>query len=307
MTQPAVTKFKALIYQWISKRFMAGCSNYNSLQVRRNSRSKEQARSMFAKHKVPHAQGQIFINPFTAAKFAKQHGFPLVIKPNVSGFSRGSHFPITNSKELWKAALMVKVWWPSSVVEQYLDGANYRVLATQDKIVSIIRRYPPFIDGNGEDTIGDLIDAENAIRLEMDLHPTIYPLKKSPAVRGYLSKQKLSFDSVPSKGARIYLFNRVALAPGGIVETIDQSTVPAINKALFCDVVKQFDASLFGIDVILEHGIDQDYTKQKCIFLEVNSRPYTRMHEKPRYGDVDDLQPFYDHMDGLAVSDTNTF
>lgn len=307
MNLPVVTKIKTLIYKWISKRYMAGCSNYNSLQVRRNSRSKEQARAMFAKHQVPHAQGQIFINPFTAARFAKQHGYPLVIKPNVSGFSRGSHFPIKNSKELWKAALMVKVWWPSSVIEQYLEGANYRVLATQDQIVSIIRRYPPFIDGNGNDSIGNLIDAENVTRKAMNLHPTIYPIKKSPGVRSYLAKQKLSFDSVPENGERVYLFNRVALAPGGIVETIDQSTVPDINKALFCDVVKQFDASLFGIDVILEHGIEQDYTTQKCIFLEVNSRPYTRMHEKPRYGEVDDLQPFYAHMDSLIVSDTNTF
>jgi len=286
---------------------MAGCSNYNSLQVRRNSRSKEQARAMFEKHDVPHAIGKIFFNPLTAHKFAKEHGFPLVIKPNVSGFSRGSHFPINNYKELWKAALMVKVWWPSSVVEQYLLGANYRVLATQDKIVSVIRRYPPFVDGNGQDNIGTLIDTENAVRESMQLHPTIYPIKKSPAVAGYLKKQKMSFDAVPNDGERVYLFNRVALAPGGIVETIDQNTIPEINKTLFQNVVKHFDASLFGIDVILEHGIETDYTQQKCIFLEVNSRPYTRMHEKPRFGHVDDLEPFYAHMDSMAVADTNTF
>lgn len=300
-------KLKALIYAWISKKYMDGCSNYNSLAVRRSSRSKEQARAMFAKHNVPHARGEIFINPFKAHRFAREHGFPLCIKPNVSGFSRGSHFPINNYKDLWKAALLVKVWWPASVVEQYLLGANYRVLATQDNIISIIRRYPPFIDGNGQDTISDLIDAENKTRQEMDLHPTIYPIKKSPQVQAYLAEQNLSLDSVPGKDERIYLFNRVALAPGGIVETIDQSTVPDVNKALFKDVVKQFDASLFGIDVIFENGIEQDYSTQQCIFLEVNSRPYTRMHEKPRYGEVDDLQPFYAHMDSLAVTDTNTF
>jgi len=302
-----VIKPRQLIYKWISQRYMAGCSNYNSLAVRKSSRSKEQARAMFAKHEVPHARGQIFINPFKALTFAKEHGFPLCIKPNVSGFSRGSHFPITNNTELWKAALMVKVWWPSSVIEQYLRGANYRVLATQDQIVSIIRRYPPFIDGNGENSIGDLIDSENAIRQQMNLHPTIYPIKKSKDVSKYLARQGLSFDSVPARDERVYLFNRVALAPGGIVETIDKSKVPEINKRLFCSVVKQFDATLFGIDVILEHGIEQDYTTQKCIFLEVNSRPYTRMHEKPRYGEIDDLQPFYDKMNSLVVADTNTF
>jgi len=302
-----VKKIKALIYAWISKKYMAGCSNYNSLAVRRGSRSKAQAREMFAKHDVPHAHGTIFINPFKAQRFAKEHGYPLCIKPNVSGFSRGSHFPINNAKDLWKAALLVKVWWPSSVIEQYLLGANYRVLATQDELVSVIRRYPPFVDGNGEHSISRLIDDENTVREQMKLHPTIYPIKKSPAIKSYLAKQALDFDSVPAENERIYLFNRVALAPGGIVETIDQNTIPEANKALFNSVVKHFGASLFGIDVILEKGIHIDYREQKCIFLEVNSRPYTRMHEKPRFGQLDDLESFYTEMDNKAVADTNTF
>ena len=300
-------KIKALIYAWISKRYMAGCSNYNSLAVRKNSRSKEQARSMFTKHGTPHAKGQIFISPFTAHKFAKKHGFPLCIKPNVSGFSRGSHFPISNTKELWIAALLVKIWWPSSVVEQYLLGSNYRVLATPDEIASVIQRYPPFVDGNGKDDINTLIDDENAVRKEMQLHPTIYPITKNKGVESKLRKDGKTMTSVPADGERVYLFNRVALAPGGVVEIIDQTTVPDVNKQLFMDVVKHFDANLFGIDVIMEDGIEKDYREQRCIFLEVNSRPYTRMHAKPRYGKAEDLSDFYKKMDSLDVADKDTF
>lgn len=286
---------------------MAGCSNYNSLQVRKASRSKRQARNMFAKHDIPHAKGTLFINPWTAHKFAKEHGFPLCIKPNVSGFSRGSHFPIRNYRELWKAALWAKVWWPTSVVEQYLLGANYRVLATPDELVSVIRRYPPFVDGNGKDTIAALIDSENAIRKSMGLFPTIYPIAKSQATIDYLAKQDLSLESVPAAGERIYTFNRVALAPGGIVEIIDQANIPDANKELFLKVIKAFDAKLFGIDVIFEKGIEVDYREQGCIFLEVNSRPYTRMHSVPRYGQAEDLQAFYSEMDSLVVADSDTF
>jgi len=286
---------------------MAGCSNYNSLQVRKASRSKRQAREMFAKHDIPHAKGTLFINPFTAHRFAREHGFPLCIKPNVSGFSRGSHFPINNYKDLWKAALLVKVWWPTSVVEQYVLGANYRVLATDTELVSVIRRYPPFVDGDGHTTISQLIDTENAIRQEMQLHPTIYPMSKSDAVVRYLRKQGLSLDSVPDKGERIYTFNRVALAPGGIVEIIDQKTIPAANRELFLKVIKAFDARLFGIDVIFEEGIEKDYREQGCIFLEVNSRPYTRMHSYPRYGEAEDLSDFYNEMDSLAIADSDIF
>ena len=31
---------KAALYAWISRRYMAGCSNYNTLDVRRGCRSK---------------------------------------------------------------------------------------------------------------------------------------------------------------------------------------------------------------------------------------------------------------------------
>lgn len=298
---------KTLIYRWVSQKYMAGCTNYNSLQVRKASRSKGQARAMFAQHNIPHARGELFLNPFSAHRFARKHGFPLCIKPNVSGFSRGSHFPINNYRELWKAALWVKVWWPTSMVEQYLLGANYRVLATPDSLVSVIRRYPPFVDGNGRDTIAQLIDAENAVRESMGLFPTIHPIEKSAATRAYLEKQGKSLDTIPADGERVFTFNRVALAPGGIVEVIDQTTIPEANRELFLRVIKAFDAQLFGIDVIFEKGIETDYRDQRCIFLEVNSRPYTRMHDFPRYGKAENLEPFYEAMDTLVVADSDTF
>lgn len=300
-------KLKTALYAWISKKFMGGCSNYNSLNTRRGCRSKAQARQIFKNNAVPHAKGLIFGSPWTAHQFAKEHGFPLVIKPNVSGFSRGSHFPITNYTELWKAALMVKIWWPTSVIEQYLLGANYRVLATPTEIVSIIRRYPPFIDGDGSNTVSALIDQENATRESMGLYPTIYPIKKSPDVIRYLKKQQKTLETVPGKNERVHLFNRVALAPGGIVEIIDQSTLPATNAALFKNVVSMFDANLLGIDVIFEEGIETPVDEQASIFLEVNSRPYIKMHQVPRYGEAENLDAFFEHMDSLAIVDTNTF
>ena len=286
---------------------MAGCSNYNTLAVRRSCRSKAQGREKFREHEIPHAKGDIFLSPWSAHKFAKQHGFPLVIKPNVSGFSRGSHFPITNFKELWIAALWVKVWWPTSVIEQYLLGRNYRVLATQSELVSVIRRYPPFVDGNGADTISRLIDSENATREAMGLYPTIYPINKSPQVIAYLEGHGKSLETVPADGERVYLFNRVALAPGGVIETIDRKSVPVENRQLLLKVVKVFDATVLGIDVIFEKGIEYPHTEQRCIFLEVNSRPYMTMHDVPRYGPKEDLSGFYASMDELTVADSDIF
>jgi D-alanine-D-alanine ligase-like ATP-grasp enzyme len=300
-------KLKSLIYAWISEKYMQGCSNYNSVEVRRGCRSKAQGRAIFAANNVPHARGLIFFWPWTARAFAKKHGFPLVIKPNVSGYSRGSYFPINDFKSLYKAIFRAKVWWPTTVVEQFLQGSNYRVLTTNHGLISVIRRYSPFVIGNGKDTISKLIDDENIVRQQMKLHPTIYPIAKSDQVISHLKKQRLSLQSVPADGESIELFHRVALAPGGVVEIIEQSTIADANKALFQNVVSMFGANLLGIDVIFEKGIETDYREQKCIFIEVNSRPYIKMHHHPRYGEVENLEPFMQELDSLYIQDKDIF
>jgi len=300
-------KLKAIIYALISKKFMDGCSNYNSLAVRKSCRSKGQGRAIFAKNNLPHARGMIFIWPWTTHKFTKEHGFPLVIKPNVSGYSRGSYFPINTYGQLYKAIFLAKIWWPTTVIEQFLLGSNYRVLATDHSLVSVIRRYPPFVIGNGKDTISKLIDDENAIRQEMELHPVIYRLKKDESVVKHLSNQNLNLQSVPAEDQHVELFHRVALAPGGIIETIDRDTIPQENKELFYSVVKMFNANVFGIDVIFEKGIEVPHTEQKCIFIEVNSRPYIKMHHYPRYGAKEDFSAGIAELDELHIDDKDVF
>ncbi|BHH84571.1 cyanophycin synthetase [Desulforhopalus sp. 52FAK] len=298
---------KRILYRWIDQNFLGGCSSYNSLDVRKSCRSKLQAREMFAAHDIPHAKGTTFFNPFTAVRFAKEHGFPLVVKPNVSGFSRGSHFPITNYAELWRAMFFARAWWPISVVEQYLEGKNYRVVVVEGKIMSVIQRYPPFVDGDGSSTITSLIDKENEIRKEMKLAPTIHYIEKSPQVISYLKKQGLSLSSVVEEGERVYLFHRVALAPGGVVEIVDKNSLPPENVALFTKVLSLFNANIFGIDAIFDEGIDKSYKEQKCIFLEVNSRPYLKMHDVPRYGEKEDLSADYERLSQLQIDQKDIF
>lgn len=299
--------FKKIIYSWISQRYMNGCSSYNNLEVRKSCRSKEQARTIFNQGNVPHAKGLIFLNPLSAHRFAKQHGFPLVIKPNVSGYSRGSYFPINNFLELWKAIFLAKIWWPTTVVEQYLKGSNYRVVAIKGELMSVIERYPPTVTGDGIHSIGELIDEENEIRKKMQLHPCIYPIQKNEQTINFLKKRNYMLETIPPKDEDVILFYRISLAPGGTVRTIDKNTIPEVNKQLFLDVLDMFDANILGIDVIFEKGIEHSYKEQKCIFLEVNSRPYLKMHDYPRYGEKEDLSPYFAKLNQLDISNADTF
>lgn len=300
-------KFKKVLYSWIDKKFLGGCSSYNSLATRKSCRSKKQAREVFAASDIPHAKGDIFYGPFKAFTFAKKYGFPLCIKPNVSGFSRGSHFPITTNAELLKAVFQAKIWWPSSVVEQYLEGRNYRVVVVEDTIMSVIRRYPPFVTGDGSSTIAELIDRENDLRLKMSLYPVIHPILKNRAVARFIRKKNLTFSSVPAADEMVVLFNRISLAPGGVIETIDKKSVHPDNVVLFVKLIPLFAANILGIDAIFEKGIELSHKEQKVIFLEVNSRPYLKMHDYPRYGEKEDLSSYYARLNSLEVDEKDVF
>lgn len=148
---------------------------------------------------------------------------------------------------------------------------------------------------------------ENKVREEMQLYPVIHPLKENAQSRAFLAKQGLNFNSVPKQGQRVTLFYRISLAPGVVLEVIDKQLLPEVNKLLLKEVLHLFDANILGIDVILEKGIEHDYREQKCIFLEVNSRPYLKMHAYPRYGEPEDLSAYFDELDSLEIKQSDTF
>ena len=262
---------------------------------------------MFDKNNIPYANGDIFYGFVKPFRFVKKYGFPVVVKPNVSGFSRGSHFPITSYWELLKAIIQVKIWWPSSVIEQYLAGRNYRVVVVKDDIMSVIRRYPPFVVGDGHSSIGELIDQENSIRSQMKLGPVIHPIQKNSGISRFLKKKNLSFSSVLSKGENVTLYNRISLAPGGVIETLDNNTMHEQNRVLFLKILPLFHANILGIDAIFEKGIERSYTDQRVIFLEVNSRPYLKMHDYPRYGKKQDLSRFYAGLNQLVIEQKDVY
>lgn len=298
---------KRFLYGWIERRFLAGCSNFNSLATRQSCRSKRLAREMFAEHGIPHARGQVFYGLLTPWRFARQFGFPLVVKPNVGGFSRGSHFPIPSYSQLLWAAVQVKLWWPSSVVEQYLEGGNYRVLVARDRILSVIRRYPPQVVGDGRSTIEELIDRENEVRARMQLYPVISPLARNGRTQRYLARTGKNLKTVPEAGETVRLHHRITLAGGGVVETIDQKTIHPDNLRLFLQIPGLFQANLLGVDAIFAKGIETSCREQEVICLEVNSRPYLKMHDFPRYGEKDDFRSYLQQLATLSVADKDIF
>lgn len=299
---------KKYVYKWLEKWFLDGCSHYNTLEVRRKSRRKSQAREVFKKLGVPHAKGVVYFLPFKPLAFIKKYGFPIVLKPNLGGYSRGSYFPINNYKDFWKAFFLTKIWWPMTVIEQYLEGHNYRVVVTKDGTEIVMERFPAFVIGDGQKTLSQLIDEENTIRSEMKLLPIIHHIEKNKQTAKHIKKYfRYSFESVPKKDQKVTLFHRVALSPGGVLKDVPVNTISQKNKQLFQSILDEFGANIFGIDVIMKDGIEKDYDQQACIFLELNSRPYLKMHNYLRWGKKPNMEALYKKLDAIEIHNKELF
>ncbi|SFV56364.1 Glutamate--cysteine ligase [hydrothermal vent metagenome] len=295
---------KYFIYKIVVKYFLKDCSDYNPLIVRQSCRSKQQARKAFKKLKIPYAKGDIFFNPFKVLSFVRKNGFPVVIKPNIGGFSRGAYFPITNLFQLVKASFAVKKWWFSSVIEEYLEGNNYRIVVVKEDIMTIAKRFPPFVIGDGINTISTLIDIENKKRIEKKLLPILKAIPKNRKIKKYLKQANKTLSFIPKKSEQVFLYNKISLNLGSSIEIISKNTLTKYNKQQLFKILDYFDANILGIDVICQKELDIDFNQQKCIFLEVNSRPYLKMHEYPRYGKKEDLSYYFNN---LKTTNAKTF
>ena len=179
--------------------------------------------------------------------------------------------------------------------------------ANKAELMSVIERFAPYVLGDGKQSIDQLIDEENTIRSTMGLFPVIHPLTKGTTTKKFLAKVNYDLTSIPKAGEIVTLFYRISLAPGGVVSIIDQSSIPKVNKDLFINVLNLFDANILGIDVIMQQGIDQPFDEQECILLEVNSRPYLKMHDYPRFGEKEDLSRYFDQLEQFDISQADTF
>jgi len=203
---------------------------------------------------------------------------------------------------------MVKIWWPKSIIETYLAGRNFRIVTIKGEVMSVIQRYPPSVTGNGSDDISTLIDEENSIRTEMKLSPTIYQIpKEHKAITKHLKLSHRDLSTVPEKDEVVYLHHKIALKLGSTVEIIDKSTLTEKNQELLQRILNHLDANILGIDVIAEEPLSIDFEKQNCIFLELNSRPYLKMHDVPRYGEKEDLSAYYKKLDELEIENQGTY
>ncbi len=209
----------------------------------------------------------------------------MVVKPNAGSLSKHVTCNIQNEVGLREAVRIARIVSREFVVEEFIEGDVYRITVVNGAVVAACLREAPNVIGDGVSTVQRLIDIKNRDPRRGMIHQknfTLHLIVVTARTHELLSTQGEGLESVPLKGKKVYLHDKVVLACGADIHDVTDMLHPD-NKALFENAAKLCRASLVGIDFIAK-DISKSFCEQKCAIIEANSLPYIDMHHYPVTG-----------------------
>ncbi|MFU7517492.1 cyanophycin synthetase [Clostridium sp. HCS.1] len=233
-------------------------------------------------HNIPVAKGNKVKNIINLLKEAEEIGYPVVLKPQYGNKGNGVILNIKNEKELLNSYKKLKDKFKDLIIEKHYKGNDYRVCVVNYKVVAVSLRIPPFIIGNGKDTIFDLINELNEDSLRGDDHEKpLTKVKIDEEVITCIARQGKSLMDILEEGNKVQLRRNANLSTGG--EAVDcTDEICKENIDLCIRAAKALRLDICGIDICSEDISKPLYNNG--IIMEVNAAPGLRMHIKPSSG-----------------------
>lgn len=217
-----------------------------------------------------------------AWEVAQAIGLPVVIKPQDGNQGKGVTVNIV-SREHLEVAYRVAAEVGQVMVERFLPGNDFRLLVVGDRLVAAARRDPPFVIGDGEHTVHELVDQVNTDPRRGDGHATsLTRIRIDDIAVARLKVQGLTPDDIPEKGRRVVLRNNANLSTGGTATDVTDEVHPDV-AARAVAAARMVGLEICGVDVVCETVV-RPLEETGGGMVEVNAAPGLRMHISPSYG-----------------------
>ncbi len=248
--------------------------------------NKQLTRKTLEKKNVPVPKGLLLssLDPNKIKKDISDLRFPLVVKPLDGAGGKGVITGIDSYEELLENIEYVngKLHYNQIIVEEYIEGEDYRVFVIGDKVIGAFRRLPPHVIGDGKKNIKKLLKEKNDIRIKI---PGTYNMRVliNEEIKRELKKQSLTLKSVPKKEQFVRLKTKNNVSSGG--DPIDATD--ELSEELKDNLVKAVQA----IPGLTQGGIDIIYDKktERYAILEINTKPSIRNHLFPIKGNAHEI------------------
>jgi len=182
-------------------------------------------------------------------------GFPVVVKPVDRDNGDGVFANITSVEDLKSFFLESKEFSNNILIEKHQSGFGHRITVYENEVVSISKKLPFGVTGDGISTISQLLNS-----------------KMDPEIVSMVNSQNLRFDSIIEYGKFIPLRRKNNASAGGSTFGLSKDDVHPDNLKLAFEVAKLFNLDICGIDLIID-DIKNSWLETECIICDVNAVP----------------------------------
>lgn len=247
--------------------------------------NKYRVKKILIQNKLPTPCGKVFRHTSIACDYAQKIGYPVVIKPIEGSLSKNVFTRIINKKDLVAKIDKIKKYEDRFLLEEFIDGDNYRATIVDHKFAGCVMRYPAHVVGDRQHTIKQLIKLKNKHPLRGDwdqLNSTLYKIKVTKGLSKRIKTQGYNLNSILPKNKTVFLSDKINAASGAEIYDVSNKVHPKTIQ-LFEKIARIFDAKLLGIDYITK-TISKPYNSVRSSVIEINSVPYIDLHHYPIRG-----------------------
>ncbi|WP_163192880.1 cyanophycin synthetase [Clostridium thermarum] len=239
-------------------------------------------KAILEKHCLPVTTGYKINNTIDLLYYADKIGYPVVLKPQFGNQGKGVIVNIKSRTELIEAYNKLIVSYKDIMLEGYVTGRDYRVCVVDGKVVAVALRIPPFIVGDGKNTIRKLIENVNKDPRRGSGHEkALTQIKIDDTLIAKLKEEGYNLETVLPSGLVVYLRGNANLSTGGVsVDCTDQICKENIE---ICErAASALGLNICGVDICVKDiGVP---LKGQGAIVEINSAPGIRMHHYPFEG-----------------------
>ena len=210
-------------------------------------------------------------------------GYPCVIKPLDGNHGKGATVGVSDlehAKAAWERAKEYSRW---IIVEQQLEGDDYRALVVNNRLIAVAKRLPAHVIGDGKQSIQQLIDETNADPRRGYGHENVLTeIAVDNQTMRCIRNAEYELDSVLPEGERLQLKTTANISTGGTAIDMTDEVHPE-NVFLFERIAKIIGLDVAGVDVIAPN-VSEPLRQNGGGIIEVNAAPGFRMHLAPSEG-----------------------
>jgi len=221
----------------------------------------------------------------------------VVVKPVDGGHGKGITVNVSSEQQLSAAVEVAKSFKKSIsgvlVQEQFEadEMHDIRVAVIDGKFVAALERVPARVFGDGEHTVGQLIELENNKPERGGPYRAKLARIDITAAQRYLGG---AIENIPAAGEEVRVLGVANYGAGGeLVDVTDD--VPSWMRDEAVQAAKTLKLSVPGVDYMVDRPLLASYGREdiQAVIVEVNKSPSLAIHDEPTVGQSRDVIPQY--------------